>query len=769
MSRAHRTIAFFVGLIAISSVALFVPGALLALFSDTDVHVVTIDDLAAGETGSQVLALPTVQYDSFACMDATPTSDDEVSLTENEIAEGDMPDNPHDPWDGEVIDRGVVTFWWADDGDGIYEEEEQFLSGTEESPFLYFFQTNQLSVTLVSPEVNKWVEEGAIPAGAVRHVGMTWCMGEMGMVDGDLFCDGGGFEPIFETDRATIEVKLRMVQSRNNDSFSCGNSPATATLTVVVRVINDDGGDKEVADFPVNILDQSREVSIPAVSEVPVELNAGMYEVREHEDSGYTPSFSGDCDASGRVALLAGENRTCTITYDDIPPTLEECCSSVLFLPGVGGSRLYIPGRRGGMARVWEPLLAELVPFRSVTVSNLSLNEYGSSKRSDVTTRDIVDWTESLKDIYASFGSRMDTLKTSKVIKDWKAIPYDWRLSLDDILTKGNRVGEDISYIKATSSPFVVQELRRLASNSKTGKVTIIAHSNGGLVTKHITEMLGQDASLLIDKIIFVAVPHLGTPQGLMGILHGFGQGLGPGGILLSDANARTLGQNMPVAYNLLPSAGYFSSAPVPVITFDDSLPKWIERYGTTTSSFEGLQRFLTDTEVADCGTKFLIPCRVKPSFFNTAMPASVNQTLLSNANLLHSRSLDHWQPPAGVVAINIVGWGKMTLSQIKYKTATGGGFVRRGARDAVSNFFEPQYTINGDGTVVESSALWMEGASTRYWVNLLNYNSSTDGSYEHSTILSTTPVQDLLESIITESHVPLPDYISTISPGMSR
>jgi pimeloyl-ACP methyl ester carboxylesterase len=36
----------------------------------------------------------------------------------------------------------------------------------------------------------------------------------------------------------------------------------------------------------------------------------------------------------------------------------------------------------------------------------------------------------------------------------------------------------------ATSTPYIIQELRRLAATSKTGKVTIIAHSNGGLLAK---------------------------------------------------------------------------------------------------------------------------------------------------------------------------------------------------------------------------------------------------------------------------------------------
>lgn len=494
-------------------------------------------------------------------------------------------------------------------------------------------------------------------------------------------------------------------------------------------------------------------------------------------------NYWSDYDAPAEGCTNANSDNFCDAPYtfsggqDNLPWTKKDtwlleqhiCCSNVLFLPGIGGSRLYIPGRRGGMARIWEPLIPELGPFRSVTVSNLFLKEDGSSGRPDITTKDVVDRTERPDniDIYVSFELKMDALKNNGIIDDWEAIPYDWRLSLDDILTKGNQVGEDVSYIKATTTPFIVQELRRLAANSKTDRVTIIAHSNGGLVTKNLVAMLGQEASALIDKIIFVAVPQVGTPQGLAGLLHGFGQGLGPGGILLSDANARTLAQNMPVAYNLLPSAGYFSSAAAPVITFDDSLPKWIERYGKSIDTFEELQRFLTDTNVTDCNDQFLIPCRVKSFDLNTTMPASINGALLSNANNVHGDTLDGWHPPQGVEFITVAGWGTTTLSQIKYKAVTQTRGVRRGQKEVINTFFKPQYTIDGDGTVMESSALWANDApSAKYWMNLSSYNASTHGSYDHGTIFAAKPVQDLLEYIIEESHVALPTHISTSSPG---
>ena len=52
-------------------------------------------------------------------------------------------------------------------------------------------------------------------------------------------------------------------------------------------------------------------------------LNAGSYTASEDEEFGYEASDWGtDCAANGSVTLSVGENKTCTITNDDIAPTL---------------------------------------------------------------------------------------------------------------------------------------------------------------------------------------------------------------------------------------------------------------------------------------------------------------------------------------------------------------------------------------------------------------------------------------------------------------
>jgi hypothetical protein len=198
------------------------------------------------------------------------------------------------------------------------------------------------------------------------------------------------------------------------------------------------------------------------------------------------------------------------------------CVSNVLFLPGIEGSQLYRPDYNSGTDRLWEPNIDS-------DVQDLYMNPDGTSARSDIYTKElgVIDELPDGENIYKSFIAKMDGLKTAGTINDWEPIAYDWRLSLDDILNYGNDIGGRIYYsgdLRATSTPYVIQELRRLAATSKTGKVSIVAHSNGGLVAKRLAQLLGPEAAQLIDKLIFVAVPQAGTPMAIAADLHGYDQ-----------------------------------------------------------------------------------------------------------------------------------------------------------------------------------------------------------------------------------------------------
>lgn len=440
----------------------------------------------------------------------------------------------------------------------------------------------------------------------------------------------------------------------------------------------------------------------------------------------------------------------------------ENCFSNVLFLPGLEASRLYRPDYNGGIDQLWEPT-------SNADAEDLSLTSDGKSTRSDVYTRDVIDtaYVPIKGNIYSSFIDQMNDLKSAGTITDWNAVPYDWRLSIDDILSSGTKTGDNISYLTATTSPYIIQELRRLAKSSKTGKVIIVAHSNGGLITKALTEKLGTEASNLIDKIIFVAVPQVGTPKAVGALLHGYDQGL-PADILpitLSKSVARTLAQNMSSVYNLLPSFNYFTYADNSVVTFDDSdfLAEFRVRYGDKIHSEEMLRNFIIDTRRFASST---------PS--ELTYPSVGSLALLAKAETVHA-TLDNWTPPTGVKLYEIAGWGEDTLATIAYQEGKKSVCADMMKRPTCSHYsvtsyitYSPEEVIDGDGTVVVSSALWTPMAK-RWWVDLRGYGATgfkgSTINRKHADILEVPELRALIQNIITNFTTTLPDFISTAQP----
>ena len=430
--------------------------------------------------------------------------------------------------------------------------------------------------------------------------------------------------------------------------------------------------------------------------------------------------------------IQSDANSSCTV----------DCNSNILFLPGYEASRLYQPDAGGGEVRLWEA-------SGDTNALNLSLDANGKAIQKNIYTRDVVDSGYGFYGLYDGFLSALSTLKSSGEINDWEAIPYDWRLSIDDILNGGNQTGKNISYTVATDTPYLLQELKKLAVTSKSRKVTIVAHSNGGLVAKALTEKLGADASKYIDKIVFVGVPQIGTPQAIASLLHGDEQGE-PNDtfpLTLSKGVARVLGENSPGAYNLLPSTNYFTYVDTPVITISNStLPTWSIRYGEVIHSEERLLNFLTDT----IG-------RSKPATSDTRDPNILNAGLLTQAQSVHD-DLDAWTPPVGIQLIQIAGWGDpVTLSTINYSRAT----YLWGAISLLDS--TPSFVSDGDGVVPVPSALWTAVGPnvSNYYLNLDAYNKKRNTYFaaQHANMLDVPALDSFISDIITGSQKTLDSY----------
>ncbi len=433
-----------------------------------------------------------------------------------------------------------------------------------------------------------------------------------------------------------------------------------------------------------------------------------------------------------------------------------------MFLPGLESSRLYKDGALGTENQLWEP-------NREADVEKLFLDEDGKSVDSGIYMRDVLDEKNVLPvgqgNIYKSFIEDMDVMKNvDQSINDWKAIPYDWRLSLDDIVNNGTENNGDISYIESAPKSYIVRELERLAGSSKSGKVTIIAHSNGGLVAKALIHKLGDaEAIRLIDQVVLVAVPQTGTPQAIGAILHGYDQGLPFDWLspLLSPGTARILANNMPGAYHLIPSATYFSGegsgVETPPITFGGGIltDQFVQKYGHEIGDTSEPRDFLLSDER-----------KVSADSEDTVSPSMVNTKLLAYGKDAH-QIIDDMTIPESIAVSQIAGFGEETLGTIRYWTGVSCRVATEiGECDEYDSalLYTPEGMIDGDGTVVAPSALAMNAKG--YWVDLKEYNKENIDR-KHADILEVQPLRKFIkENIIMKSSSTFPNFISDSQPA---
>jgi hypothetical protein len=438
---------------------------------------------------------------------------------------------------------------------------------------------------------------------------------------------------------------------------------------------------------------------------------------------------------------------------------LPPCCSNVLFLPGLEASRLYEQKTILGIPtedQLWEPNV-------NSDVEALYLNPDGTSIGQGIYTKEIIKETNSPvytgpfgQNIYKSFSEMMDSLAASGTIATWEAFPYDWRMSPEDIVSVPTKRENDQEFS-------LIGTLQSLVESSKSGSVTIVAHSNGGLVTKALLKKLQEDKlagrnTLIdhIDTVILVAVPQLGTPTALPALLHGYDQDLGLG-LLMTHSTARELGRNMQSGYSLLPSEEYFNRVSTPVISFvpnifDPYTTNDIALYGENISTYSSQESFVTGEDGRD-----------NPNFLDTLKPINITQSLLNRAENLHE-SIDTMELPEHIRVIQIAGWGISTISGFKYSAKKPCSYpTDNGCTGQYILDQEPIFTVDGDETVVTPSALAMEGE--KYWVNLKNHNTVFKINREHKDIFEVSELDNFLKQIIINNEIVFDSIITNTQP----
>ena len=137
--------------------------------------------------------------------------------------------------------------------------------------------------------------------------------GYTGSLSGD--CNASGQVTLLPGETSTCTIV--------NDDVDPAGAP---TLRVIKQVVNDDGGTRTAAQFTMRVKSGGAEVAGSphpgSASGTTHRLTPGTFDVSEDPVAGYRASFSGACDAQGRVTLTTGDAKTCTVTNDDVAPTL---------------------------------------------------------------------------------------------------------------------------------------------------------------------------------------------------------------------------------------------------------------------------------------------------------------------------------------------------------------------------------------------------------------------------------------------------------------
>ncbi|MFA6353810.1 MAG: alpha/beta hydrolase [Candidatus Paceibacterota bacterium] len=378
---------------------------------------------------------------------------------------------------------------------------------------------------------------------------------------------------------------------------------------------------------------------------------------------------------------------------------------------------------------MWEPNV-------NSDVEDLYLNQSGQSIK-NIYTKDVIDKGLGISPVYDLFIKKMDQLIVDKKIGEWKPFAYDWRQSVDDIVNNGTKYQIGIVSL--------VDTLQSLIDSSKNGKVTIIAHSNGGLLAKALLKKLQDDkvarSNNLIDKIdniVLIASPQVGTPEAIFALLHGYNQKI-LGGFLMNSQTARQLAFNMPSGYGLLPSEKYYQTSTTPIISFDpnSSLSQIdVNYYGNDVNSFTKQNDFILGKEG-----------RINPEISNTILPIIGNEQLLNKSEELHKK-IDNLIIPSNIKLIQLAGWGKDTLVGIKYVEKTACDYPIFGLNICIPKKIldiRPITDMNGDKTVVAPSALY-DDQGEKYWLDL------SSSKLEHKNIFEDSSTLQFIENIITKN-----------------
>lgn len=478
-------------------------------------------------------------------------------------------------------------------------------------------------------------------------------------------------------------------------------------------------------------------------------IHAGRIATREVCDDGIDNNGNGKTDCEDAIC---GSAAVC-----QAPPE-PEGPSHVLFVPGLYGSKIFTAEKRvvfGGYHnedRIWPP--NNCGDYVNLTASNTTFNPIYTRTREETREDGLMSavigrniYKTFIKDLNSGFGNDPEFNDF-----EWRAVPYDWRMrdqfEYRDLTVSGEVLSDDIPGFGINLRTNYISDMLIALSEKPggTGKVTIIAHSTGGLLVKRLIQN-GQLDPGLIDKIIFVAVPHSGAPKTYGALLHGIGVPLAdPGGIDFyckeeEQYKIRNVARDLLVSYFLSPTRRYF-------------MPSFSENRSGSNTVFDlswDLGSTVSEVELfRSIGSRFTYSSVKDFITVESGLRAEDEQDLMG---VLSVDELSRWYMeeeqekfaewnPNGIETYAIVGTNVDTPYGIKYT-------ARRVFSDRHVGWIKYRY---GDGTVPEHSAADVDASET-YFIDLglWNRENSPTGltDREHGSILEPEPVRQQIRNLL--------------------
>ena len=235
-----------------------------------------------------------------------------------------------------------------------------------------------------------------------------------------------------------------------------------------------------------------------------------------------------------------------------IPWCEDETCkvhekhNPVILIPGIMGTQILKNYDDNG--ELWPNANKMIMSLTDDFMNDLSLEADGTENPTkpmqlgDIMRSVAID-TFGIKYTSHTFDGLIDSLKDNGYVEgtDLFVFPYDWRKSniVNAILLK-DKVEEILTQTGGT-------------------KVDIVAHSMGGLVAK---KYIAENSADKIGKLVFIGTPHLGAPKAFKVLMYGDDMGIRFGFSFLNPNRVKTISQNMPSTFELLPSRKFVDGEP---------------------------------------------------------------------------------------------------------------------------------------------------------------------------------------------------------------